>query len=150
MKLYELFEDATEHPFIYAYPMENPNDIRAARTAWIWTVQHYGQPVPSIEPSVWIVSHEHMQHAARRANHFTQLNGQVYGWYSQSYPDKIFLSDRVSPSKSKGQAAILVHEFTHYLQDNTPKHDSIKPFDQSHVNQLEAEADDMMNQYARS
>lgn len=148
MKLIELFEGTTDHPFIYAYPMENANDIRAAHQAWNWTVQHYGDYSNIPEPSVWVVSHEHMQHAARRANHFTQLSGQVYGWYSQTYPDKIFLSDRVSPAKSKVAASILVHEFTHYLQDNTTKHDSIKPFDATHINQLEAEADGMMSAYA--
>jgi hypothetical protein len=150
MKLTDLLEASTEYPFIYAYPMENTHDIAATKNAWNWTVRNYGESVGIREPSVWVVGHDHMQHAARRANHFTQLNGQVYGWYSQAYPNKVFISDRISPAKSKQMAAILVHEFTHYLQDNTAKHDNIKPFGQSHVAQLEAEADDMMHRYARS
>lgn len=134
MQLSDLFEQS--HPFNYAYPVQNTNDVKALQQAFQWAAKEYGSSLPM--PEVLVANHEHMQHAARQANHHTVLMGTVYGWYSQQY-DKIFLSDRVRPSRSKKEAAIVVHEFIHYFQF----HDG-KPND---VEALEKEADDYMMRY---
>jgi hypothetical protein len=131
-----------QHPFKYAYLMQNPHDIRAAKQIFDWAVKQYGHSAPF--PEIWIVSQEHMQHAAQRANHYTIINGQVYGWYSHQFPNKIFLSDRISVSKNKKHAAILVHEIGHYLQDMTEKHAKMKPYKPTDVEFLENDADELM------
>lgn len=141
MKITELLIES-EHPFKYAYQVQNPNDKRAAADIFKWAVNQYGHSAPM--PEIWIVSHEHMQHAAQRASHHTVISGQVYGWYSLQYPNKIFLSDRISVSRNKKHAAILVHEIGHYLQDMTEKHAAKKPFQPTDVDFLEKDADDLM------
>lgn len=142
MKVVDILVEQQQHPFKYAYPMQNPHDIRAAKEIFSWAIEKYGHSAPL--PEIWIVSQEHMQHAAQRANHYTIVNGQVYGWYSHQFPNKIFLSDKISVSKNKKHAAILVHELGHYLQDMTEKHASRKPFQPTDVDFLEKDADDLM------
>lgn len=141
------------HPFIYAY---EPQDFRYSQTIdtiWKWTSNKFGAPANIPQPTVLIVGHDHMQTAASRITHYTKLNGGVHGWYSQQYPRNVFLSDSVSlvlPKVLIRSASILVHEFVHYLQDNTTKYDNIKPFNNSHVLMLEQEADTLMHQYVIS
>lgn len=134
MLLIDIFEN--DHPFNFAYPVQNANDVRALSTAFNWAAEQYGASLPM--PDVLVVNHEHMQRAAQQANHHTVLSGQVYGWYSQQF-GKVFLSDRIRPSRSKKETAVVVHEFIHYFQD----HDN-KPND---VNALEQEADDYMMRF---
>lgn len=141
MKLSEILTEQ-EHPFKFAYRVENPHDAKAAKDVFAWATKQYGFSAPM--PEIWIVSHEHMQHAAQRANHHTVINGQVYGWYSHQYPTKIFLSDRISISKNRKHAAILVHEIGHYLQDMTERHAKMKPFKPTDVQFLEDDADELM------
>lgn len=134
MQLIDIFEQS--HPFNYAYPVQNANDIKALTQAYNWAASAYGSDMPM--PEVLVANHEHMQRAARQANHHTVLMGQVYGWYSQQY-DKIFLSDQIRPARSKKEAAVVVHEFIHYFQF----HDD-KPND---VEALENEADEYMMRF---
>jgi hypothetical protein len=144
MKLIEL----AEYPFRYAYRVENQRDKAAIEQLFRWAVQEYGHPAPM--PEFWVTSHEHMQDAAKRADHYTTLQGQVYGWYSQKYPNKIFICDRIHPGSNKRDAAVVVHEIGHYLQDTTEKHQTLKPFGPEHVETLELDADELMNRYLQS
>ena len=134
MLLIDIFEN--DHPFNYAYPVQNANDIRSLTAAFVWAAKQYGTSLPM--PNVLVVNHEHMQRAAQQANHHTILSGEVYGWYSQEFGN-IFLSDQIRPSRSKKEAAVVVHEFIHYFQD----HDN-KPND---VAALEQEADEYMARF---
>lgn len=145
MKYADLFE--AEYPFGVALPLQRPADRAKAAELFHWTASAFGASAPA--PEVLVVDHEKMQWAARRANHHTMINGQVYGWYSQEFPDKVFLSSRMS---LRGQAAqaTLVHEYTHYLQDNTDKHDDRKPYKPEDVEFLEQEADALMNRFISS
>jgi Zn-dependent peptidase ImmA (M78 family) len=94
-------------------------------------------------PEIWMVDHEHMQDAATRGNHCSEIRGQVFGWYSHNFPNKVFLSDQANPSHKLGQT-ILAHELTHYLQYVTPKYEDMKPFQPSNVEMLETEANRLM------
>ena len=136
MQLSDIFEDS--RTFNYTYPVQNPNDIKALQRAYQWAAEAYGSSLPM--PPVLVVNHEHMQRAAQRANHHTVLAGQVFGWYSQQH-DEIYLSDRIRPSRTNIDAAVVVHEFIHYFQF----HDG-KPND---VDALEAEADEYMDRFIK-
>lgn len=133
------------HPFKYAYPLSDPRDQKVISQIYQWTMSKFGATAP--EPQIWIVGHEHMQHAAQRADHFTSLAGIVYGWYSQKYPDKIFINDSIKPSRNRKHAALLIHEMVHYLQDRSSKYDERKPFGPDDVQFLEDEADQIMNDF---
>lgn len=143
MKFAEFIAEAeAEHPFRYAYPLENANDVKIANQLFDWTVKHYGHSAP--RPQFWVVSNEHMQDAVHRANHFTKVNGVVYGWFSHAYPTRIFMNSSLHPSRNRHHAAILVHEIAHYLQYHTERHSDKKPFGPEHVQFLEDEADQIM------
>ena len=101
------------HPFNFAYNMQNHNDVNVVLQSYEWATEAYGTNHPM--PEVLVVNHEHMQRAAQQANHHTTLTGQVYGWYSQLHR-KVFISDRIKPSRTRKEAAILVHEFIHWFQ----------------------------------
>ena len=124
------------HPFNYAYGMQNRHDIDVVLHAYDWVAGEYGVCHPM--PDVLVVNHDHMQRAAITANHHTAIVGQVVGWYSQPF-GKVFVSDRIRPSKSKLAVAFLVHEFVHWFQhicDNT-----------SSIVAMEHEADMYMTMY---
>lgn len=144
MKFAELFE--AEYPFGVALPLQRPADRAKAAELFNWTASAFGASAPA--PEVLVVDHEKMQWAAQRANHHTMINGQVYGWYSQEFPDKVFLSSRMGLSGRAAQAT-LVHEFTHYLQDNTDKHEDRKPYKPEDVDFLEQEADSLMARFIK-
>ena len=134
MRLFEI--EQKKHPFNYAYEVQNPSDAQALKSAYAWSANAYGSNLPM--PDILVANHEHMQRAASQAHHNTILKGQVFGWYSQTYKT-VYMSDRLHPGKDKVAAAVLVHEFIHYMQDNDNK-----PND---VDALEAEADDYMRRY---
>lgn len=161
MKISEIFERDEEdvlpynhqagHPFRHAhnaYPLTDPHSVSQAQSIYKWTTNQYGASAPM--PEIWIVNHQHMQDAVLRASHVTEINGHVFGWYSQRFPTKVFLSDQVKFVSNKMWGAILVHEFVHYLQDVTDKHDTNKPFQPEYVQTLEDEADALMNVYLKS
>ena len=127
-----------EHPFLHAYPIEKGNSLDAKAVGSIddFIRQSMGQ-TDSPRPKVWVVGHEHMQRAAKAVPHY-QEDKSVIGWFSQSYPDKVFISDQMKVRKPE-HAAVLAHELAHYYQhqagDTRPMHD------------LEADADFHMASY---
>jgi hypothetical protein len=146
MRIYELLE--AEYPFGIAIPLQRPADIKIAADLFNWTASAFGASAPP--PEVLVVDHEKMQWAARRSQHHTVIKGQVYGWYSLSFPDKVFLSSQLPLSRSGVAQATLVHEYTHYLQDNTEKYADRRPFTPEDIDFLEQEADSLMNRYVKS
>jgi hypothetical protein len=132
----KIFEVENKHPFNYAYNVQNPQDASALKQAYTWAANAYGSDLPM--PEVLVANHDHMQRAAAQAHHNTVLSGQVFGWYSQKYKT-VYISDKLHPGRDKRAAAVMVHEFIHYMQD----HDN-KPND---VDALENEADEYMAKY---
>lgn len=133
MKIYEVEK---KHPFNYAYNVQNPHDLSALSSAYKWAAKAFGSSAPM--PDVLVANHEHMQRAAAQAHHNTVLSGQVFGWYSQKHK-AVYISDKLNPGKNKLAAAVMVHEFIHYMQDldNRP----------NNVDELEAEADKYMSMF---
>ncbi len=113
MKITDIIQEA-DHPFNYAYaPQKNQHLFSLL---YQWAEQWYGHT--ATPPSIMIVNHEHMQRAASRVPH--KMDGySVFGWFSQAYPDKVFVSDKVNIT-NKLNAAWMVHEFVHYLQNKFP------------------------------
>jgi len=159
MKIREILVEADEEPYKHgaghpfrlrstAYEENNQAVLRKFKQIFDWTTAQYGHSAPM--PSLYVVDHTHMQEAAQRAEHSTQINGQIFGWFTPRYANKIFLSNRVASLSSKAHAAILVHEIVHYLQSITPKHEKLKPFNASHVQFLEDDADAIMNLFLHS
>jgi hypothetical protein len=146
MRILELLE--SEYPFGVAVPLQRPDDKKMAADLFNWTTSAFGASATA--PEVLIVDHEKMQWAARRSQHHTIIKGQVYGWYSMAFPDKVFLSSQLPLSRSNVAQGTLVHEYTHYLQDNTDKHVDRQPFTPEDINFLEQEADSLMNRYTKS
>lgn len=146
MKLEHLFE--SNSPFGVAVPLRRPEDLQAVKQVFSWVTQQYGETASL--PTVLVADHDKMQHAAQRANHFTKISGQIYGWYSQAYPGTIFISTRLSLGRSKEARAVISHEMVHYLQDETDKHADKKPFGPDHVEFLEQDADEIMAAYMAS
>lgn len=122
------------HPFIYAYPIQDPRQKIEIKAVFDWVLSQYPGVTASL-PDVWIVGHEHMQHAAQRVPHYSSVDGIVIGWYSQQY-QKLFLNDRLQITKRRDHTAVLVHEMVHYIQDVTGM--------QGTIDQLEKEADEVM------
>lgn len=137
MKLFDLFES---NPFGNTVSVTRPDDIATINRVYSWVQQACGSTAPA--PTVMIADHEKMQWAAQRAQHHTVINGLVLGWFSQQHPDTIFLSSRLGISRNKSAQAVLVHELVHYLQHT--KGSSLGAED---VNDLEAEADEIMYRY---
>jgi len=110
-----LLGEATQnHPFNYAYPVENPNDTKAIQQLyrWVCNVMNVNFPLPP----VLVVNHDHLQEAVQRLTELTPAGHVVYGCYSPKY-ETVFISDRTKPSRNTRHAATLVHEFVHYVQD---------------------------------
>ena len=120
------------HPFNFAYPVQCNNDALALRQLYQWTTTEYGLCKPA--PPVLVVHHDHMQRAASRSSTKLADRNHVLGWYSQRY-GHIYVSDRVRPSRRKSCAAVVVHEYVHYLQDG---------FVDLDATDLESEADAIM------
>lgn len=135
MKIYEIEQ---KHPFNYAYAPQDPQDIVAMKSAYKWAAAQYNSPLPMHE--ILVANHEHMQRAAAQAHHNTVLSGQVFGWFSQRH-NMVYISDRLHPGRNKTHAAVLVHEFIHYMQ-----HHDNKPND---VDALEKEADEYMYRFVK-
>ena len=57
MLLIDIFEN--DHPFNFAYPVQNANDVRALSTAFNWAAEQYGASLPmpyrSVRTSIWVV-----------------------------------------------------------------------------------------------
>jgi hypothetical protein len=87
---------------------------------------------------VLVVNHDHMQRAARQANHHGMLCGEVLAWY-RTGTGHVYLSDRIKPRRRNLDAAIIAHEFTHYFQDLEQRIDDISL--------METEADEIMSLY---
>ena len=148
MKLHTLITESSNSPFGVALPLRRPEDIKAAKDVISWVMSRFGESAPF--PTILVADHDKMQWAAQRANHFTKIGGQICGWYSQEYPNTVFISSRLSLGRSKPSRAILAHEVVHYLQDATSKHDANKPFGPDMVSTLENEADEIMAAYMSS
>jgi hypothetical protein len=125
-----------DHPFNYAYEVQCRHDAKAIAEAYKWTAETYGSN--KSQPKVFVVHHEHMQRAARNAQYHPNITGDVFGWYSQKY-NTVFISDKVHPGRRQVHAAVLVHEFVHYMQG----HES------ANIQELEAEADKYMEDFMR-
>lgn len=145
MKLAQIFEK--QYPFGSALPLRRPEDRVIANELFRWTTTAFGATAPV--PEVLVVDHEKMQWAAQRAKHHTMSGGQVWGWYSMEFPDKVFISSRLNISTSDFAKGTLVHEYTHYLQDNTDKHADKRPYTEDDVDFLEQEADQLMSKYTQ-
>ena len=146
MKLAHIFE--AQYPFGNVAPLYRPGDKAIATELFQWTTRAFGASAPA--PEVLVVDHEKMQHAAQRAAHHTMAAGQVWGWYSMEFPDKVFLSSRLNLTTSSFARDTLVHEYTHYLQDNTEKHADKRPYTHDDVDFLEQEADQLMTRYSKT
>lgn len=130
-----------EHPFLHAYPIEKGNSLDAKMVSSVDDfVRNSMGKTDSERPKVWVVGHEHMQRAARAVPHY-QENKAVIGWFSQSYPDKVFISDQMKVRKPE-HAAILAHEIAHYYQHQVG--------DDRSMDDLEKDADTHMMKYYQS
>lgn len=123
------------HPFNFAYPVQCHNDALAMRQLYQWTTTEYGVYKPV--PPVLVVNHDHMQRAASRSSTKVTDRNHVLGWYSQRH-GHIYVSDRVRPGRRRTCAAVVVHEYVHYLQDGVVELD---------VHGLEQEADSIMMKF---
>jgi hypothetical protein len=145
MKISELLE--AEYPFGVAVPLRRPEDSKMAADLFQLTASMYGASAPA--PEVLVVDHEKMQWAAQHASHHTTIQGQIFGWYSMKFPDKVFLSSQLPLARSRFGQATLVHEYTHYLQDNATRDPEQQPYTPGDVNALEQEADEIMNRFLK-
>jgi|GEM_PF-2885794 len=129
---------STEHPFIHTYPIQNVVDASKVDSIINFVRDAMGVGIES-RPSVWMVGHDHMQHAAQRVFHY-KTDHQVMGWFSRNHPDKVFISDRLK-IRNVRHAAVLAHEVTHFFQCCTN--------DDREMDLLEQDADRCMNDYLR-
>lgn len=138
---FKRFLEESNHPFRFAYPADNNAERLAAEQVYHWVEQKFG--FSHDLPELWVVGHMHMQDAARSVEHFNSINGVVYGWFSDKFPDKVFISDRIKLARNQSSRAVLAHEFTHYLQYHSGRYLNSG----ASIQDLEAEADKMLSDY---
>lgn len=126
-------------PFEHAYEVENAVEQRECNKLYRWVATE--MQCNASAPKFYIVGHHHMQRAARKIGHFNPINGEVYGWFSQTMPDKVFISDKIS-IRSKTGRAVIAHELAHYCQWQMKS-------ELDHA-ELEQQADDIMYLYLKS
>lgn len=142
MKLIDIFESS---PFGNVVSITRPDDIATIKRLYSWVQQAVGIHAPP--PTVMVADHEKMQWAAQRAQHYTQINGMILGWFSTQHGDTIFISSQLNISRSKGAQAVLVHEMVHYLQNAAVESGEREAFTSDDVDALEQEADEIMHRY---
>lgn len=143
MKRFSNFILEAEHPFRYAYKIDNEVENRVAHQLYSWVEAEMG--IKGAAPEFWIVGHSHMQDAAQKVTHFNSVNGHVFGWFTSKYPEKVFISDRIKLANSKQARGVVVHEIVHYMQFHHRDHNS-----PTTMEYLEAEADKYMDRYMAS
>ena len=114
MKSFTEFLTEADHPFRHAYKFDNAVEQKAAEGLFVWACKHL--KLKAAMPEFWLVGHSHMQDAANKVTHFNAINGQVFGWFTDAYPEKVFISDRIKLANNKQARAVVVHELAHYLQ----------------------------------
>lgn len=140
MKTWQEYLLEEEHPFRYAYKINNSVEQKQAEHVFEWVCKKL--KLTSTPPEFWVVGHDHMQDAAKKVSHFNSINGHIFGWFSDRYPDKIFLSDRIKLASNKQAQAVLAHEVTHYLQYHEMTHSG-----ETTMQDLEDQADNIMGEY---
>jgi hypothetical protein len=77
-----------------------------------WAISISGHSAPADNPEVVMVPHGYLVHSA-----CADRECKVLGWFPPG--ETIYLDERLDPNESMYASSILVHEFVHYLQQES-------------------------------